>query len=48
MLVDDLSDGSLRQMLADGYKPAVVLQSSPGKLQALLNVPKLGQKTIRT
>lgn len=43
VLVDDLSDGSLRQMLADGYKPAVVLQSSPGKLQALLNVPKLGR-----
>ena len=44
VLVDDLSDGSLRQMLADGYKPAVVLQSSPGKLQALLNVPKLGRE----
>ncbi len=43
VLVDDLSDGSLRQMLADGYKPAVVLQSSPGKLQAILNVPKLGR-----
>jgi hypothetical protein len=44
VLVDDLSEGSLRQMLADGYKPAVVLESSPGKMQALLNVPKLGRK----
>ncbi|MDD3326577.1 MAG: DNA-primase RepB domain-containing protein [Zoogloea sp.] len=43
VLVDDLSDASLRKMLADGYKPAVVMESSPGKLQALLNVPKLGR-----
>ena len=43
VLVDDLSDASLRQMLADGYRPAVVMQSSPGKLQAILNVPKLGR-----
>ena len=43
VLVDDLSDTSLRQMLADGYRPAVVMESSPGKLQAVLNVPKLGR-----
>lgn len=43
VLVDDLSDASLRQMLADGYRPAVVMESSPGKLQAVLNVPKLGR-----
>ncbi len=43
VLVDDLSDASLRQMLADGYRPAVVMESSPGKLQAILNVPKLGR-----
>ena len=43
VLLDDLSDASLRQMLADGYRPAVVMESSPGKLQAILNVPKLGR-----
>src|SRR6218665_2461958 len=43
VLVDDLSDASLRQMLADGYRPAVVMESSPGKLQAVLNAPKLGR-----
>ena len=43
VLLDDLSDASLRRMLADGYRPAVVMESSPGKLQAILNVPKLGR-----
>jgi hypothetical protein len=43
VLVDDLSDASLRRLLSDGYRPAVILESSPGKLQAILNVPKLGR-----
>lgn len=42
VLLDDLSDASLRRMRTDGYSPAVVLESSPGKFQAILNVPKLG------
>lgn len=44
VLIDDLTDASLRQLLSDGYRPAVVLESSPGKLQAILNVPKLGRQ----
>ena len=44
VLVDDLSDASLRRMLDDVYRPAVVMESSPGKLQAILNVPKLGRQ----
>lgn len=44
VLVDDLSDASLCRMLADGYRPAVVMESSPGRFQAILNVPKLGRK----
>ena len=44
VLVDDLSEASLRRMLDDGYRPAVVMESSPGKLQAILNVPKLGRE----
>ena len=42
ILIDDLSADKLQRLLADGYKPAVVLESSPGNYQALLNVPKLG------
>jgi hypothetical protein len=44
VLVDDLTDASLRRLLSDGYRPAVILESSPGKLQAILNVPKLGRQ----
>jgi hypothetical protein len=43
VLVDDLSDASLRRLLSDGYRPAVILESSPRRLQAILNVPKLGR-----
>ncbi len=42
ILIDDLSADKLQRLLGDGYKPAVVLESSPGNYQALLNVPKLG------
>ena len=38
VLVDDLTDASLRRLLSDGYRPAVILESSPGKLQAILNM----------
>lgn len=48
VLIDDLTDASLRQLLSDGYRPAVVLESSPGKLQAILNVPKLGRNDDQT
>jgi hypothetical protein len=44
VLIDDLTDTSLRRLLSDGYRPAVVLESSPEKLQAILNVPKLGRE----
>lgn len=42
ILIDDLSADKLKRLLGDGYKPAVVLESSPGNYQAVLNVPKLG------
>ena len=42
ILVDDLSADKLQRFLGDGYKPAVVMESSPGNYQAVLNVPKLG------
>lgn len=42
ILIDDLSADKLQRFLGDGYKPAVVIESSPGNYQAVLNVPKLG------
>jgi hypothetical protein len=43
ILVDDLTRASLTRMLADGHKPAAVLESSPDRFQAVLNVPKTGE-----
>ena len=40
ILVDDLTRASLTRLLADGHKPAAVLESSPDRFQAVLNVPK--------
>lgn len=40
ILVDDLTRASLTRMLADGHRPAAVLESSPDRFQAILNVPK--------
>src|SRR5512143_3617078 len=34
--------GKLDRLIADGYKPAVVLESSPGNYQAIITIPKLG------
>lgn len=42
ILIDDLSTNKVQRLLADGYKPAVVIESSPGNYQAVLNLPKLG------
>lgn len=42
ILIDDLSGEKLQRFLSDGYKPAVVIESSPGNYQAVLNVPKVG------
>lgn len=39
ILVDDLSDGSYDKLLADGFTPSVVLQSSPKSKQAVLVIP---------
>jgi hypothetical protein len=39
VLVDDLSADRLKALRAEGYAPAVVLESSPGNHQAVLKVP---------
>jgi len=41
ILVDDMNEDSLKALKADGYKPAVVIESSPGNFQAILNIHKL-------
>lgn len=40
ILVDDLTRASLTRLLADGHKPSAVLESSPDRFQAVLNVPR--------
>lgn len=44
ILIDDLSREKLKQLILDGYEPAVVLESSPNNYQAIINLPKLGSK----
>ena len=41
ILIDDLTKEKLAQLIADGYTPAVQIESSPGNYQAILKIPKL-------
>ncbi len=41
ILIDDMTAGSLERLQKDGFRPAVVLESSPGNFQCLLTIPKL-------
>ena len=41
ILIDDMSKDSLEKLYADGFRPAVVLESSPGNYQCVLTIPKL-------
>lgn len=47
ILVDDMSAESLIRLQKDGYRPAVILESSPGNFQCLLTIPKLGNRFDR-
>ncbi|HCL5693539.1 TPA: relaxase/mobilization nuclease domain-containing protein [Citrobacter freundii] len=42
ILIDDMNREKLERLIRDGYRPAVVLESSPGNYQAIITVPKLG------
>ena len=44
ILIDDVSFDKLKQLLADGYKPAAAIESSPKNYQVILNMQKLGTK----
>lgn len=41
ILIDDMTRGSLEKLYADGFRPAVVLESSPENYQCVLTIPKL-------
>lgn len=41
ILIDDLDALRLAKLYADGFAPAVVIETSPGNFQAILNTPKL-------
>jgi hypothetical protein len=41
ILIDDMSAESLERLKEDGYRPACVIESSPGNFQAILTIPKL-------
>ena len=47
ILIDDMSRDSLKKFQEDGFRPAVVLESSPGNYQCLLTIPKLGTEHDR-
>ncbi|MFL9903334.1 DNA-primase RepB domain-containing protein [Paraburkholderia fungorum] len=42
ILIDDMDRERLEKLVQDGFKPAVVLESSPGNYQAIITVQKLG------
>lgn len=41
ILIDDMTRESMERLYADGFRPAVVLESSPGNYQCVLTIPKL-------
>lgn len=47
ILIDDMTRESLQKLQGDGFRPAVVLESSPGNYQCLLTIPKLGTEYDR-
>lgn len=47
ILIDDLTRDRLQRLQEDGFRPAVVLESSPGNFQCLLTIPKLGTEYDR-
>lgn len=46
-LIDDLDGLALAELLAQGYKPATIIESSPGNYQAIITIPKLGTEFDR-
>jgi hypothetical protein len=47
-MIDDLNAGSLARMKAEGFHPALVVQTSPGNFQAWLKHPRLLSNELST
>jgi len=47
IVIDDMNREKLGRLIRDGYRPAVVIESSPGNYQAVITVPKLGTQFDR-
>ena len=47
ILIDDMTRDSLKKLQEDGFRPAVILESSPGNYQCLLTIPQLGTEHDR-
>ncbi len=47
ILIDDMTRESLKKLQEYGFRPAVVLESSPGNYQCLLTIPRLGTEFDR-
>lgn len=41
ILIDDMTGESVKRFLKDGFKPAAIIQSSPGNYQCILTITKL-------
>ncbi|AXC16240.1 traI protein (DNA helicase I) (plasmid) [Acidisarcina polymorpha] len=42
ILIDDMNRPKFAKLIADGYRPAALIESSPGNYQAIVTLPKLG------
>lgn len=42
LLIDDMNREKLERLIRDGYKPAVLIESSPRNYQVIITIPKLG------
>lgn len=42
ILIDDMTRDKLEKLILDGFRPAALLESSPGNYQCILTIPKLG------
>ncbi len=41
ILIDDMTRENVERLYADGFRPAIILESSPGNYQCVLTIPKL-------
>ena len=42
MSIDDMNKSKYEKLITDGYKPSVLIESSPGNYQAIITIKKLG------